>query len=41
MEETVDDVVILSNGKLVLQCSLDQVRTERGTLEDAFLELTS
>jgi ABC-2 type transport system ATP-binding protein len=39
MEETVDDVIIISEGKLVLQMSLAEL-TARGRLEDVFLSLT-
>jgi ABC-2 type transport system ATP-binding protein len=37
--QTVDDIVIIANGRTRAQCALDELETPR--LEDAFLELTS
>jgi ABC-2 type transport system ATP-binding protein len=36
-----DDLIIIGAGRLLAQCSVDQLAVEYSTLEDAFFELTS
>ena len=39
--QTVDNVVIINRGRLVVEASLDRLVTESSSLEDVFLELTA
>ena len=41
IEQTVDRVVIIDQGRLVVESTLEELGTEPSSLEDVFLELTS